>query len=261
MGTGYPVYKEVHLGQQVFLVLWDDDTGRAGVATADVVQYASDWSKVRVKVVEAPQLGVIGRTTWVLPDRLDDDAASARRNYHRRARQEMRRDLAEARRQAAGGAEADGEGGPLEQSERSPEPSGQAGRGEAAQSLWRSVVEGWADVDLLVDSMDFESGWPENQARLAKFATVAILGLEPKLRSLLDQLPPDEAVEAVRDGLEGGILGAVRPLCGEDPCALLVRWSEVPLAEVTAAADYVSGLRGALQSLAEVHGLTPNLGD
>lgn len=250
MGTGYPVHREVRLGQQVFLILWDDDTGRAGVARGEVVEYASDWSKVRVRVLEAPQLNVIGRTTWVLPDRLDDDALSARRNYHRRAREEMRRELAEA----TDGAHGDGEGNRVAERETQPAPVA-----EAAQGLWQGVATGWADVDLLVDSMDFESGWPENQARLAKFATLAVLGLRPRLEALLAALPQGEPVEAVRAGLEGGILGAVRPLCGEDPCILLARWGEVPLAEVSATADYLTGLRGALQALAEAHGLEPAL--
>ncbi len=258
MGTGLPVYKEVHLGQEVFLILWDDDTGHAGVARAEVVQYASDWSKVRVKVVDAPQLNVIGRTTWVLPDRLDDDPLLARRNYHRRAREEMRLELAEARH-TGGRAETGGEGARLEPSEQSPEQ--RADGSEALRSLWRPIVEAWADVDLLVDSIDFESGWPENQARLAKFATIALLHLEPKLRDLLDRLPAGEPVEAVRAGLQGGILGAVRSLCANDPCGLLTRWDEAPLAEVTATADYLTGLRGALEALAEAHSLDPRLGD
>ena len=242
MATGYPVYKEVHLGQEVFFVLWDDDTDRAGVARAEVVQYASDWSKVRVKVVDADQLNVIGRTTWVLPDRLDDDARSARRNYQRRARQEMRQELAAAERRAA---EAGGEAKAV---------------ADDVAERWRAVAQGWADVDLLVDSMDFESGWPDNQARLAKFATLAILHLRPALVALLDAVPAGEPAEAVRAGLQGGVLGAAGPLCGDDPCALLGRWAEVPLAEVTATADYITGLRGALTALAEAHGLRPPLG-
>lgn len=246
MATGYAEFKEVHLGQVVFFILWDDDTDRAGVAQAEVVQYAADWSKVRVRVLEAPQLHVLGRTTWVLPDRLDDDARSARRNYQRRARREMREAQAAERHEAAGGPDAGGEGRPVTEV-------------TSAAGCWQAVTLGWADVDLLVDSMDFESGWPENQARLAKYATIAIINLRPAILALLAELPGGDAVEAVRAGLEGGVVGAARALCADDPCALLARWGEVPLAEVTATADYVTGLHGALAALAEAHGLAPAL--
>lgn len=244
MATEDPAFSEVQLGQEVFFILWDDDTDRAGVARAEVVQYASDWSKVRVRVVDAPQLNVIGRATWVLPDRLDGDARSARRHYQQRARQEMRQERAEAERRTAAGAEAGEEAKAM---------------AEGVTQRWQAVARGWADVDLLVDSMDFESGWPENQERLAKFATIAILNLRPVLEGLLAELPQGETVDAVRAGLQGGVVGAARPLCGDDPCALLSRWSEVPVAEVTATADYLTGFRGALAALAEAHGLSPTL--
>lgn len=243
MTSAYPAQREVHLGQEVFFVLWDDDTERAAVVRAEVVQYASDWSKVRVRVTEAPQLNVIGRATWVLPDRLDDDPRSARLHYQQRARRELRAELERARTADADETDAAGEGNAV-------------GSAAAAES-WRAVQAGWADVELLVDTMDFESGWPEHQARLAKFATMALLRVRPAIEQALRQLPADAHVEAVRGGLGGGLLGVVEPLCAGDPAAVLSHWDEVPPAEVVAAADYLTGLRGALDALAAAHDLPP----
>lgn len=245
--TGSPAYREVHLGQVVYLILWDDDTDRAAVARAEVVQYASDWSKVRVRVVDAPQLNVIGRSSWVLPDRLDDDPRTARLHYHRRAREETRYPRTE-------------DGAPGEDSAVEAEMTvdGSAAP-EGLLALWRPVAAGWQDVDLLIDSVDFESGWPENQSRLAKFATFAFLRLEPQLRRLLADLPAEDARDTVLAALETGLLAAVRPLCAGGIEGVLARWDEVPPAEVGAAADYFNGLRVALDALAEAHGLLPRL--
>lgn len=243
MTSAYPAQREVHLGQEVFFVLWDDDTERAAVVRAEVVQYASDWSKVRVRVTEAPQLNVIGRATWVLPDRLDDDPRSARLHYQQRARRELRAELERARAADADKTEAAGEGNAV----------GSA----AAGASWRAVQAGWADVELLVDTIDFESGWPEHQARLAKFATMALLRVRPAIEEALRQLPADAHVDAVRGGLGGGLLGVVEPLCAGDPAGVLAHWDEVPAAEVVAAADYLTGLRGALDALAAAHDLPP----
>ncbi len=253
MTSAYPAQREVHLGQEVFFVLWDDDTERAAVVRAEVVQYASDWSKVRVRVAEAPQLNVIGRATWVLPDRLDADPRSARRHYQQRARRELRAELERAHAAEADKTDAD----KTEADKTEAAGEGNAVGSAAAEESWRAVQAGWADVELLVDTMDFESGWPENQARLAKFATMALLRVRPAIEQALGQLPADTHVEAVRGGLGGGLLGVVEPLCAGDPAAVLSHWDEVPPAEVVAAADYLTGLRGALDALAAAHDLPP----
>ncbi len=234
------MYREVHLGQELYFVLWDDDTDQAGVARGEVVQYASDYSKVQVRVVEAPQRTVIGRTTWILPDRLDDDERTARRHYQQRARQELRAADAEAET-----AKADPREGAVVEA--------------AVAGPWSRVAEGWADVALLVDSIDFESGWPDNQSRLAKFATLRVLQLLPAITALLDALPRSDAVEVVRESLRTGAVGAAARVCGDDPFSLLERWDELPLEEVASAADDLTGIASALEEIADNQGLAPGL--
>jgi hypothetical protein len=247
--------RELRLGQHLYFVLWDEDAGEAGVAKGEVVQYASDYSKVRVKVIDAPQRTVIGRTTWVLPERLDDDPRSARRNYQRRAREQLRAELAS---QAAGTAAAQEEGAAVAEAAEAA-ATGAAGLPPEAAAHWRRVAEGWPDVDLLVETIDFEAGWPEHQARLAKFAVMAVLALRPAILALLEALPAGDEVAAVRAALETGALGTAARLCGDEPSALLARWAEVPAGEVAAAADDVTGLRSALAELAARYGLQPPL--
>jgi hypothetical protein len=234
MGLG----REFRLGQRLYFVLWDEGSEEAAVACGEVVQYASDWSKVRVRVVEAPQRQVLGRSTWVLPDRVDDDPRAARRAYQRRARAELRQAEGEAAEPPAKGAETVAEGSP---------------------AAWGAVVEGWRDVALLVDTIDFEAGWPSHQARLAKFAVLAVLRLRPHLEALLREAPEGEAAEGVRTALEGGALGAAAALFGDDAAALLGRWDEVPEADASGAADQISGLRAALAELALERGWEPPL--
>jgi hypothetical protein len=248
------VGRQFRLGQELYFVLWDEQSEEAGVARAEVVQYASDHSKVRVKVVDAPQRPVIGRTTWVLPDRLDDDARSARRNYQRRARQELRE--AEQAEREEGPAQAGG-------AERAPdqgEPKGADGVSDEVREAWGRVAAGWPDVELLVDTMDFEAGWPDHQARLAKFATVAVLRLRPALEALVGALPGDEAAEAVRTAMAGGVLASASAAAGGDPARLLDAWDQVPATDVAGAADQINGLRAALSELALRRELSPALG-
>ncbi len=235
--------RELRLGQELYFVLWDEDGDEAGVAKGEVVQYAADYSKVRVRVVEAPQRTVIGRTTWVLPERLDDDPGSARRNYQRRAREQLRAEIA----RRTGAAENTGTG---------EEGTGVPGQ---AQTLWQRIAEGWRDIDLLVDTVDFEAGWPEHQSRLAKFAVVAVLTLRPTIAELLGALAGGEDAEAVRAALETGALGTAARMCASDCSVLLARWAEVPADEVATAADDITGLRSALAELAERHQLHPAL--
>lgn len=229
--------REFRLGQRLYFVLWDEATEEAALACGEVVQYASDHTKVRLRVVEAPQRQVVGRTTWVLPDRVDDDPRSARIAYQRRARAEMRGAEGEADLAPAEGAETVAEGSP---------------------AAWQAVAEGWHDVQLLVDSVDFEAGWPSHQARLAKFAVFAVLRLRPHLEALLQAAGDDEAAEGVRTALEGGVLGSAAAL-GDGAAAVLERWDEVPEPDVAGAADQISGLRAALTELAGARGWGPAL--
>ncbi len=237
--------RELRLGQELYFVLWDEDADLAAVAKGEVVQYASDWSKVRVKVVDAPQSNLIGRTSWILPDRLDDDARTARVRYQQRARAGLR---AEWRARGAGsGADEAAAGGADEVAESD------AGR------LWREVVDAWGDVDLLLDSIEFEAGWPENQARLAKFAVLSVLRLEPRLTALLAALDEGEEARGVRAALAQGVIASARRVVGADACALVERWGELPFEEVGEAADALTALRTALVALGQRHGLRPAL--
>ena len=235
------MHREVHLGQELYFVLWDDDTDQAGVACGEVVQYASDFSKVQVRVVEAAQRTVIGRTTWILPDRLDDDARTARLHYQQRARAELRT-AADAELETTKG-----------------EPREGAVVEAAVAGPWTSVANGWADVALLVDSIDFEAGWPDHQSRLAKFATLRVLQLRPAITAVLDALPASDAAEVVRESLRTGVVGAAARLCGDDPFTLLERWDELALEDVAAAADHITGIASALEEIADHQGLTPTL--
>ena len=230
------------LGQELYFVLWDEISEEAGVARGEVIQYASDQTKVRVKVLDAPQRTVIGRTTWVLPDRLDDDPRTARVNYQRRGREQLREETASVRDEAAAG------------------PRQEAGKvAEATQADWARLCEGWRDVDLLVDTIDFEAGWPEHQVRIAKFAVLSLLRLRPQILALLGSLPAGEPVEAVRTALEGGALGSAAEIAGAQPITILERWDDVPADEQATAADQIAGVRAALDELARVHGLMPAL--
>ena len=235
------MYREVHLGQELYFVLWDDDTDQAGVACGEVVQYASDFSKVQVRVVDAPQRTVIGRTTWILPERLDDDARSARVHYQQRARAELR---------AAADAESESE---------KTEAQGVAAVEAAVAGPWTRVADGWADVALLVDSIDFEAGWPDHQSRLAKFATLRVLQLQPAIEAVLDALPGSDAAEVVRESLRSGVVGAAARLCGDDPFTLLDRWDDLSLEDIATAADHITGIASALEEMADRQGLTPSL--
>jgi hypothetical protein len=234
--------RELRLGRELYFVIWDEDADLAAVAKGEVVEYASDWSKVRVKVVEAPQTNLIGRTSWILPDRLDEDPRSARLHYMQRARKGLREELAEARR--AGDAAEEAKDVP-----EAPDP-------ELARR-WSELAEPWADVELLLESIDFEAGWPENQARLAKFAVLAVLRLSPALEAVLAALPDSEASRAVRAALNQGVLGSARRLVGTDAGALLDRWAELPFEEVGETSETLSALRTAVGALAEAHGLPP----
>jgi hypothetical protein len=235
---GCRVGREFRLGQRLYFVLWDEATEEAGLACGEVVQYASDHSKVRLRVVEAPQRQVVGRSTWVLPDRVDDDPRSARIAYQRRARAEMREAEGEAEHAPAKGAET---------------------VSDATPAAWQAVAEGWHDVQVLVDSVDFEAGWPSHQARLAKFAVFAVLRLRPHLEALLAEAAGDEAAEAVQTALEGGALGSAAAFANADPAAVLERWDEVPEPDVASTADQISGLRAALIELASARGWSPSL--
>ena len=241
--------RELHLGQELYFVLWDEDADLAAVAKGEVVQYASDWSKVRVKVVEAPQSNLVGRTSWILPDRLDDDARSARVHYQQRARAGLREEMhrLEHRALSADEGDASGRGGAAEMA-----------RDEAA-GLWAQLVEAWGDVDLLLDSIDFEAGWPENQARLAKFAVLSVLRLEPRVEALLGALEDGDEVHAVRAAQAQGLLAAARRVAGADACALMERWSDLPFEEVGEAGETLGALRTALAALGDRHGLRPAL--
>lgn len=238
-GDGAVAGRELRLGQRLYFVLWDEDADLAAVAEGEVVQYASDWSKVRVKVVDAPQTNLLGRTSWILPDRLDDDPRTARVNYQRRARASLREEL----RRRDGGAAKEEASVPRSEAER----------------LWGELAEAWGDVELLLDSIDFEAGWPEHQARLAKFATVAVLRLEPRLQSLLQALPEGEEVQAVRAALAQGVFRSARRVVADDACALLERWSQLPFEETAEAAESLGALRTALAALGERHELRPAL--
>ena len=240
--------RELRLGQELYFVLWDEDADLAAVAKGEVVQYAADWSKVRVKVVDAPQSNLIGRTSWILPDRLDDDARSARVHYQQRARAGLREEMQRIGQRAASGDEDDTSRGAVAEMAR-----------DETTRLWAQLVDAWGDVDLLLDSIDFEAGWPENQARLAKFAVLSVLRVEPRVDALLGALEDGEDVRAVRAAQAQGLLASARRVAGADACALMERWSDLPFEEVGEAAETLGALRTALAALGERHGLRPAL--
>lgn len=235
--------RDLHLGQQLYFVLWDEDVDLAAVAKGEVVEYASDHSKVRVKVVEAPQTNLVGRTSWILPDRLDDDARSARVHYQQRAREGLREEMGRRGERDADAVEGETEA-----------------VGEADTALiWNEVCESWGDIDLLLDSIDFEAGWPENQARLAKFAVLGVLHLKPRLEALLATAPAGEEADAVRAALTLGVLRSSERLAGHEPCTLLDRWADVPFEEIAEAGESLAALRTALTAWGDRLGLRPTL--
>jgi hypothetical protein len=231
------VFREVRLGDAFYFVLWDDMTDQAAVAKGEVTQYASDYSKVRLRVVESPIRTVLGRSTWLLPDRLDPTPQEARTHYQQRARTEVRQAFA-------------------------PGKSVQKGEGAVegpASEHWAKVVRAWGDVDLLLDTVEFESGWPENQHRLAKLATLAVLAMRPDVTALLGTLGHSEEAENVRLALETGTLGAAAQAAGNDPSGLLRAWDDADAATLATAPQDISALRAALEELSQQAGLQPSL--
>ncbi len=232
------MYREVRLGDEFYFILWDDMTDQAVVARGEVIQYASDWSKVRLRIVDSPVRTVLGRSTWILPERLDTDARSARAHYQQRARADVRVAF-------------------------SPLPNPRTAKGDrpvaAATEHWSKVVDAWGDVDLLLDTVEFESGWPENQQRLAKLGMIAILAMRPDLLALLEALGPSDEARSVRMALGGGALAGATEAAAGDPLRLLQVWDELdPGTRANAAADILA-LRAALDELARTAGLEPEL--
>lgn len=212
-------------------------TDQAAVAKGEVTQYASDYSKVRLRVVESPIRTVIGRSTWLLPERLDPTPREARTHYQQRARADVRRAFGLARSRSKG------EG---------------AVEGPAAEH-WTDVVRAWEDVDLLLDTVEFESGWPENQGRLAKLATMAILAMRKRITDLLDALGPSPEAADVRLALESGALEAARARADDDPARLLAVWDQIPADTAATAIEDIAALRAALEELGRRAGLQPAL--
>lgn len=231
------MYRELHLGDALYFVLWDDMTDQAAVAKGEVIQYASDWSKVRVRVVDSPVRTVIGRSSWILPERLDPTPRLARTHYQQRARGQVR----EAFKPAG------------------PRQKGEGAVAGAAAAHWAEVVRAWGDVDLLLDTVEFESGWPEHQHRLSKLAVVTVLAIRPAITALLAAVSPGEEAEGVRLALEGGALAAAAQRAGDNPLGLLTEWDGIDAATTTAAPEDIAALRAALDELARKAGLEPAL--
>ncbi len=232
------MHREVRLGQEFYFVLWDDMTEQAALARGEVIQYTSDWSRVRLRVVDSSLRTVVGRSSWILPDRLDPDPESARRHYQQRAREQVRSETAPA---GAGTVE-----------------GGTALEGPVARA-WARVAAGWGDVDLLLDTVEFESGWPANQERLAKLAMVVVLNLVPTIRELVGALPPGLAHDAVETALQSGALGGALRLAADSPTALLDRFAELGPDAASSAIEDLQALRSALVELAAEHALEPAL--
>lgn len=228
---------QFRLGQMLYFVLWDDETDRAAVAGGEVVEYASDHSKVRVKVVESAHPALVGRSTWILPERLDDSPRAARANYQRRARESLREGATEP--------------------EQPPE-EGKAAVDERERA-WSDLTAQWADVDFFLETMDYEAGWAENEERLARYALLATLRLCPLIERLVAQLPDSPEKADVHAALQGAPLRAAIRVAGSDACALLERWSEVDDDLISAVPATLRQLRGSLAALGRTAKLQPEL--
>lgn len=230
--------RQFHLGQHLYFVLWDDETSRAAVACGEVVEYASDHTKVRVKVIDSPHPNLAGRTTWILPDRVDDTPSLARLHYQRRARQSVREDRPAVRTHDAG--------------ERSNVVS-------EAQVLWGKLLDGWGDIDFFLETMDYETGWTENEERVARYALLATHRLRPTIEALLAEIGGQPATADVREALSSTPLALAQQLAPGNACALLDRWNEVNYDVVSDVAASVRQLRGSLAALGRAAELLPEL--
>lgn len=230
--------RQFRLGQHVYFVLWDDETSRAAVACGEVVEYASDHTKVRVKVIDSPHPNLAGRTTWILPERVDDSPSLARLHYQRRARQSVREDRPAVGTHHTG--------------ERSNAVS-------EAQILWGKVLDGWGDIDFFLETMDYETGWAENEERVARYALLATHRLRPTIEALLAHAEGQSAAADVREALSSPPLALAQQLAPNDACALLDRWNEVNYDVVSEVANAVRQLRGSLAALGRAAELLPEL--
>ena len=131
--------------------------------------------------------------------------------------------------------------------------------GGAAAEHWAEVVRAWGDVDLLLDTVEFESGWPEHQHRLSKLAVVTVLAIRPTITALLAALAPGEEAENVRLALETGALAAAAQRAGDNPAGLLAAWDDIDPATAAAAPSDITALRAALEELGRKVGLEPLL--